>query len=330
MEDSKQPKDSLLPRCCSNTIGIQKLKLESNDGLFPSNQPSSNNPVARKGPRGGVTHPFPSKLFELLESHEFDEIISWQPDGRSFILHDALGFVDLVMPLYFKQTKFRSFQRQLNLYDFKRIESGYQMGGYYHPMFLRDQPEICRTMTRHAVKSRIRGPLRNVKRSIPREVQQRRPRYDETSVPENSYKHLALGDYYQKQSSPITETSHALNDGGQIMRPCFTMIDEHFSQHQNQHQDSFPNPLHQSRVAFPSYTQFALSSEPIHHSTIENSVPQLQFRCRIISESSLFETPDNSEDNHDVFDDLLSDNMSFSLESSELDLSDIFDADDYF
>jgi len=125
---------------------------------FPSSDSSETALVnvkrnTRKGPRGGVVHPFPSKLHQLLESNEFDEIISWHPNGRSFILHDAQGFVDSVMPLYFKQTKFRSFQRQLNLYNFKRITSGPDKGGYYHPMFLRGETELCNSIRRTSVKS---------------------------------------------------------------------------------------------------------------------------------------------------------------------------------
>jgi hypothetical protein len=102
-----------------------------------------------------VVHPFPAKLYELLEYHEFDDIISWQPNGRSFTLHDDQGFADSVMPKYFKQTKFRSFQRQLNLYDFKRIISGPDKGGYFHPKFLQGQPELCKSMLRTRVKGHI-------------------------------------------------------------------------------------------------------------------------------------------------------------------------------
>jgi hypothetical protein len=71
--------------------------------------------------RGGVLTPFPLKLQEMLSSVEVDgheDVVSWQPHGRCFVVHDQDRFRAL-LPLYFpKLTKMASFQRQLNLYGF--------------------------------------------------------------------------------------------------------------------------------------------------------------------------------------------------------------------
>ena len=72
----------------------------------------------------GVTEPFPIKLHKMLEgngANGMEHIASWQPHGRCFVVHNQQDFVDLVMPQYFQQSKYPSFQRQLNLYGFKRI-----------------------------------------------------------------------------------------------------------------------------------------------------------------------------------------------------------------
>jgi len=53
---------------------------------------------------------------------------------------------------YFKQSKLTSFQRQLNLYGFLRVASGRDRGAYYHPLFLRGRPDICKVMLRTRVK----------------------------------------------------------------------------------------------------------------------------------------------------------------------------------
>lgn len=46
-----------------------------------------------------------------------------------------------------------SFQRQLNLYGFQRLTTGRDRGGYFHELFLRGRPDLCRVMTR----TRARG-----------------------------------------------------------------------------------------------------------------------------------------------------------------------------
>lgn len=40
----------------------------------------------------------------------------------------------------------------MNLYGFELINTGPARGGYYHEMFIKDQPELCRRMRRVAVK----------------------------------------------------------------------------------------------------------------------------------------------------------------------------------
>ena len=66
---------------------------------------------------------FPHKLYTMLESVDslgLSHTVSWLPDGRSFSVNDPAKFMDLVVPQFFKATKFRSFQRQLNLWGFSR------------------------------------------------------------------------------------------------------------------------------------------------------------------------------------------------------------------
>jgi hypothetical protein len=113
----------------------------------------NNSPKIRKGPRGGVTTPFPVKLHQLLEQERYPNIIAWQSHGRSFILRNPKEFLGRVMPKYFKQTKLTSFQRQLNLYAFRRISSGPDKGAYYHELFLRGRPNL----STHIYRMRVKG-----------------------------------------------------------------------------------------------------------------------------------------------------------------------------
>ena len=51
--------------------------------------------------RGGVTTPFPIRLHQVLDKVEndgLDDIISWQPHGRCFVIHQPKQFVQYVMP----------------------------------------------------------------------------------------------------------------------------------------------------------------------------------------------------------------------------------------
>ena len=62
-----------------------------------------------------------------LESF-FDHIISWLPEGDGFRILDANAFARDVMPKYFSMKYFKSFQRQLSLYSFKRETEGRKRG----------------------------------------------------------------------------------------------------------------------------------------------------------------------------------------------------------
>lgn len=108
---------------------------------------------------GGVTQPFPEKLHELLEKEstpDFHEnvqaIVGWLPHGRAFLVRKPKEFTRDIMPKYFRQTKLTSFQRQLNLYGFRRITQGTDAGAYYHELFLRGRPQLCLRMVRQKVK----------------------------------------------------------------------------------------------------------------------------------------------------------------------------------
>jgi len=104
----------------------------------------------------GAKVPFHQKLHTLLDDNPFEDIISWQPHGRSFSIHTPDRFVEEVMPKYFKQSKFSSFLRQLNLYSFTRHRAqGPDKGGYYHKFFLRGRRDLCSYLIRMAVK----GPV---------------------------------------------------------------------------------------------------------------------------------------------------------------------------
>mmetsp|Transcript_23287 Transcript_23287/g.43233 ORF Transcript_23287/g.43233 Transcript_23287/m.43233 type:complete len:534 (-) Transcript_23287:471-2072(-) len=94
---------------------------------------------------------FPFKLYEMMQDAGkcgFEDVVSWQPTNSSFKVYDTNRFVKEIMPKYFKQTRYKSFQRQLNIYGFQRIHDGPHRGGYHHPYFLKDNPQLLKLIPR--------------------------------------------------------------------------------------------------------------------------------------------------------------------------------------
>jgi hypothetical protein len=103
---------------------------------------------------------FPWRLHKLLEDAQqlgFQHIVSWQPGGNAFKVHDHLQFVSTIIKIYFNQTQYKSFQRQLNIYGFQSIAAPQEQGrrekrSYTHELFIRGEPEKCLYMVRTKVK----------------------------------------------------------------------------------------------------------------------------------------------------------------------------------
>ncbi|CAB9517382.1 shock factor protein 4 [Seminavis robusta] len=134
----------------------QPAKQDSNGGNNGSVRRTSS--VSRTdGP--GHNNSFPFKLHRLLDKIESEgtnlkDIISWQPHGRSFLVHDVDRFVSEIMNgKVFNQSKYSSFQRQLHMYNFQRITFGRDKGAYHHDKFQRGRPDLCVSM----VRTRVNG-----------------------------------------------------------------------------------------------------------------------------------------------------------------------------
>ncbi len=50
---------------------------------------------------------------QVLSSGRYDHIISWTPDGLSFVVKKPSLLVSDVLPLYFKEVKYTSFTRKV-------------------------------------------------------------------------------------------------------------------------------------------------------------------------------------------------------------------------
>lgn len=113
---------------------------------------------------------FPMKLHALLADPAVRDVISWLPQGKSFVVLRPDVFASRVLPRYFAPEgsnslnarpaagkdginnkaqgvhKYPSFTRKLNRWGFRQISRGPDAGAFCHDLFQRDAPELCRGM----------------------------------------------------------------------------------------------------------------------------------------------------------------------------------------
>ncbi|CAJ1953720.1 unnamed protein product [Cylindrotheca closterium] len=145
----------------SSTMHTRGSSTQQNDPIEEHSDSAED--VDKSISKGGVTTPFPWKLHEMLDDmaeNNDNAVVCWQPHGRAFMVHSTKEFVNRIMPNYFNQTKYASFQRQLNLYGFSRLSHGKDKGAYFHPCFVRGQRNLCRNMIRQKIKgTKVRRSL---------------------------------------------------------------------------------------------------------------------------------------------------------------------------
>jgi len=120
---------------------------------------------------------FPTKMYLLLEHMENEQeetgipsCLKWNEDGKSFIIVCKKRFCREIVPRFFKQKRYSSFVRQLNIYGFKQMkqpagQDRFLAGAgvanskktryYCHPYFQRGRKELLHDIIRIPVKSAV-------------------------------------------------------------------------------------------------------------------------------------------------------------------------------
>jgi hypothetical protein len=102
-------------------------------------------------PAVGEKEIFPQRLMAILSDPSVSDVISWLPHGKSFVILRPDCF-ERVLTKYFastdprSSTKYPSFTRKLNRWGFRQATRGPDTGAFHHPLFRRDQPELCLDM----------------------------------------------------------------------------------------------------------------------------------------------------------------------------------------
>ena len=72
----------------------------------------------------------------------------WVPSGEAFRICDLTRLESETLPLYFRHSRFQSLVRQLNFYNFRKINRERTFWVYYHPLFHRDTPDEMHKLRR--------------------------------------------------------------------------------------------------------------------------------------------------------------------------------------
>jgi len=95
------------------------------------------------------------KLYTILETSEYKNIISWSEDGKYFSIINLHDFTENILPKFYKHNNFSSFVRQLNMYDFHKKRSNQNEHIFQHPKFIRGHQDLIKTIKRKNKKENI-------------------------------------------------------------------------------------------------------------------------------------------------------------------------------
>jgi len=99
--------------------------------------------------------PFVVKTYQLVDDGTTDELVGWSATQDSFIVWNPVEFAAEILPKYFKHNNFCSFIRQLNTYNFHKVESNNtKQWEFKHELFQKGQTQILKDIQRKKSKKR--------------------------------------------------------------------------------------------------------------------------------------------------------------------------------
>jgi hypothetical protein len=146
----------------ASMLGLKAAQIEGRkqqDPLRETEEPSFGDldSAGKYNRRSRMLTKFPTRLHDMLDDAEkcgFEDVVSWLPDGKQFCIHTPSKMIPLLAK-YFTQSKFKSFLRQLQLYDFHRHISGPDKGICSHPLIVRGNRSLILRMRRQAVLKKM-------------------------------------------------------------------------------------------------------------------------------------------------------------------------------
>lgn len=130
----------------TTTSAAEEADAEDNDDNISTDTDSAKTILSPKKKKEMLT--FPRVLHQILSMTEYQAIVHWLDDGRSFIIEDKRRFALEILPKYFESSLFHSFTRKLNRWGFNRANSrsNFQELMFESKFFIRDDPKLCLRM----------------------------------------------------------------------------------------------------------------------------------------------------------------------------------------
>ena len=97
---------------------------------------------------------FPNVLYSILNNDRHSHVAYWTLDGKTFNIRGLDNFEKEVLPLYFKTSRLKSFQKQLSIYGFKSTKFINDVITYYHKYFMKNNPEMLLLLRRVNISSK--------------------------------------------------------------------------------------------------------------------------------------------------------------------------------
>lgn len=92
--------------------------------------------------------PFLEKLYEIFSEPKYADICGLGKNNDTIFIRNMEEFESLILPKYFRHSKFLSFTRQLHKYDFHKTVHNPHHAEFRHPLFRKDRPDLLESIKR--------------------------------------------------------------------------------------------------------------------------------------------------------------------------------------
>lgn len=261
--------------------------------------------------------PFVVKTFQMLQDEANKELVSWNERGDGFIVWNPVDFTNQVLNKYFKHNNFCSFIRQLNTYGFRREES--KNWEFKHELFLKGKTEnLPKILRRKSKKRTTEGETSDLTSTSPSTVISIAK---DTFAPNGKFlteteqeidKIKGVNTLLMKEIIRLQEKQEETE--GHVKRILAALVR---SKKEQQELREKLNILHQIFIQYTTRTSSFVENVNTFTPPSNLGTPNFPFS----PEKSEVETTDFNELTKEILESNLLDNLSDSLQFSELDLT---------